>query len=192
MDEATITLVRPMPLLWAASQLQSSTDETPDALVIRDMGNGLMVTYVLVEDGKTLGEGGTYWYLREKEFPKFRMTRDDLHSRAVENLADAARMAPVTWVQQGSIFVGLWVQDFPKSEAALLLVDELWDKTLRKFAPDGFIAAIPRPDIIAFCNFGDAAALVELRTIVTQAFHSQSITKALFRRDESSWQRYSD
>ena len=193
MDEKNITLVRPMPLLWASSQVVPSADE--NALVARDMGNGLSVTYALVEDGKTLGadgEEGEFLYLREKEFPKFRMTRDDLHARAIENLTDVVKVCPPVWVQQGAIFVGLWAAKGHWSEAALLLVDELWDKTFKAHAPDGFIAAIPRPDVLAFCNSGDAAGLVELRAIVKQAFHSVSITKALFRRNGLSWHRYSD
>ena len=175
-----------LPLLWAASQLQRSTDEAPDALVTRDMGNGLEVNYVL-------GEIGKLQYLRESDLSKVRMTRDELHTRAIRNLADAARRNPVDVVrQEGGSFVALWVKEGHWSEATLLLVDELWDKTFKALAPNGFTAAIPRPDMLVFCDAGNAAGLAELRAIVTQAFHSETITKAVFRRDGLSWRRYSD
>jgi len=185
-EASTSNLEQALPLLWAAPQFQSSADETPDVLVTRDMNNGLAANYVL-------GEIGNLQYVRESDLSKVRMTRDDLHSRAVQNLAEAARRTPVDIVrQEGGSLAALWVKEGHWSEAALLLVDELWDKTLKALAPNGFIAAIPRPDILVFCDAGHAAGLVELRAMVTQAFHSETITKALFRRKGLSWQRYSD
>ncbi len=186
MGEVNSNYERVLPLLWPASQLQLSTDEKPDGLVTRDMGNGLVVNYVL-------GEIGQLQYLRESDLSKVRMTRDELHACAIQNLTEAARRSPVEMVhQQGGSFAAIWVGEDHWSEAALLLVDDLWDKTLRTHAPDGFIAAIPRPDVLIFCNAGDTAGLVELRATAAKAFHSETITKALFRRDGLSWRRFSD
>jgi hypothetical protein len=74
MDKATSNYGRALPLIWVASQLQPSTDEALDVLVTREMGNGLVVNYVL-------GEMGNLRYLRETDLSKVRMTRGELRRR---------------------------------------------------------------------------------------------------------------
>ena len=63
MDGSTSDYERVKPLLWAASQLESSTNEAPDALVTRDMGNGLVVNCIL-------GEIGKLQYVWESDLPR--------------------------------------------------------------------------------------------------------------------------
>ena len=54
-------------------------------------------------------------------------------------------------------------------EASLILIDELWEDTLDHFAPNGFIAAFPCRDILAFCDAESAAGIEQLRQIITRA-----------------------
>jgi uncharacterized protein YtpQ (UPF0354 family) len=164
---------------------QPSADESTasGALVARDLGNGLFVVYILEESGQSR-------YARESDLSGARMTRIDLHYCSIQNVVDTARRKPVDVVRYDSAFVVLWEGWY---EASLILAKEIWDGSFKELVPGGFIAAIPRQDVLAFCDAQSASGLAKLREISIRAFGGElAIATTLFRRQGFSWLRHPD
>jgi len=108
-----------------------------DSPVIRDLGNGLLVLYV-VDTGHSLA------FVQNRHLSDEGIKEDELHAVALNNflsfLAEKTRLQP-----DGSIFALFLDGNF---EASLLLVDQLWDESLATYAPSGFVVAVPARDVL--------------------------------------------
>lgn len=74
-------------------------------------------------------------------------------------------------------------------EAALVLLDELWDGPLKQYTPNGAVAAIPARDICAFCDARSAEGLEKLRGVVRKVTEGGRglVSDKLFVRREGNW-----
>ena len=153
-----------------------------DEPVFRALGNGLLVAYV-VDTGDAL-QVLQYRHLAESGF-----AAGELHIRAVENLLGLAREKLEVRSCRG-VFVALMGGNF---EASLLIVDRIWDETLAHLVPNGFVAAVPARDILAFCDIASQAGIAELRAIVARAETlDHPLIPTLLCRQGASWIRYED
>lgn len=153
-------------------------DESP---VLRDLGNGLLVAYI-VDSGQSLE------YIQNRHLSKAKITEDELHATAMTNLfafmGERTRMQP-----HGNIFAMFLDGNF---EASLMLVDQLWDESLIGYAPNGFVAAVPARDVLAFADAKSDAGITELRGVVDRLFPDGDhlISRDLYRRGAGRWQRF--
>jgi uncharacterized protein YtpQ (UPF0354 family) len=154
-----------------------------DSPVLRDLGNGLLVAYVV--DG-----GQSFEYVQNRHLAKAGITTDDLHAAAMNNLlgfmGERTRMQP-----HGNIF-GMFLDG--NFEASLLLVDQLWDQALVSYAPNGFVVAVPARDVLAFADVNSTAGIAELRGFVSRLFPNGDhlISQDLYSRRPGHWVRFED
>ena len=135
----------PTPLAHSNDTAQS-TLEVRDQPVLHDAGHGFLCAYLIDE-----GEHMRYVQQGELATLKAHDTKADargLHEFALINLARLAseklRLMPLA-NSQGLLLDGQF-------EASLLLLDDLWDESLASYAPNGFVAAAPTRDVLAFCD----------------------------------------
>jgi uncharacterized protein YtpQ (UPF0354 family) len=154
-----------------------------DAPVLKDLGNGLLVAYV-VDVGARLQS------VQQRRFEESGVIESDLHSYAVRNLTVLAR-DKLRIERHGSVFIVFLEGNF---EATLILVDDLWDATLARTVSTGFVAAIPARDILAFCDVDSLEGITELRQVVARANASGDhlLTPVLYRRQGQQWVQYRD
>ncbi len=156
-----------------------------DAPVLTDLGNGLSVGYVI-------DQGECFQYIQRRNLWAAGMTQVELHRNAVANLA--------TMLNDRNALVHAWDDAFAvlfdgNFEASLILVDDLWDKALARFAPNGFLAALPNKNVLAFCDMQPPTGPQQLRRIIEDAGTSdRPIATTLYYRDPTrrDWRPYRD
>lgn len=149
-----------------------------DSPVIRDLANGLLVLYVV-------DAGTTFEFVQNRHLSAAGMDHETLHAAAVANFEDF--ITEQTRVQAyGGTFALFLEGNF---EASLLLVDWLWDESLAKYAPNGFVAAVPARDVLAFTDAGSASGVEELREMVSRVYPGGDhlIAPELYRRQAGRW-----
>jgi uncharacterized protein YtpQ (UPF0354 family) len=148
------------------------------APVVTDLGNGLGVVY-LVDEGEHLT------YVQHHHLTAINANPKGLHEMGLINLSKRAEQK-LRMVNQGAIYGLLLDGQF---EASLILLDDLWDKTLAHLAPNGFIAALPSRDVLAFCDARSAQGIAELRSIVNRIFPDGDhlLTRELYQRRNGQW-----
>jgi uncharacterized protein YtpQ (UPF0354 family) len=156
----------------------------PDAPVLTDLGNGLLVGYVV-------DHGAHFQYVQRRHLWAAGMTQAELHRDAVANLSTMLndRCALVHTWEDG--FVVLFDGNF---DASLILVDALWDRALADFAPNGFVAALPNKNDLAFCDSRTPTGSQQLRRFIEDAgVGDHPITATLYYRDPTrrDWRPYS-
>ena len=155
------------------------------APIVLDLANGLCVTYV--ED-----KGDAFRYLTASDLHKAGVEQEAFHAQCVENLAKIAR-AKLEVRPYGNIFAMTMGGNF---EASLILIDQLWDKALPHTAPNGFIAALPARDILAYCDARSEAGREELHQLIgrlqTSPGADHLLLPLLFRRVGQRWERLLD
>jgi uncharacterized protein YtpQ (UPF0354 family) len=155
-----------------------SFDDSP---VIRDLKNGLLVLYV-ADIGQSLR------FVQNRHLPVAGMDAESIHAAVMANfvefIAERTRMQP-----HGNIFALFVDGNF---EANLLLVDSLWDESLASYAPNGFVAAVPACDMLAFADAASASGISELRDVVSRVFPNgrNLIASDLYCRQDGRWIRY--
>jgi uncharacterized protein YtpQ (UPF0354 family) len=158
---------------------------TADAPVLTDLGNGLSVGYVV-------DQGEYFQYILSRDLRAAGMTQVELHRNAVANLATMLNDRNARVHAWDDAFAVLFDGNF---EASLILVDDLWDKALAPFAPNGFLAALPNKNVLAFCDMKTPMGPQQLRRIIEDAGSSdRPITTTLYCRDpvRRDWRPYRD
>ena len=153
-----------------------------DEPILRPLGNGLLAAYV-VDVGTALE------LVQRRQLSGAGLTEDELHERAVTTLLDLADERLEIRAYKGA-FVALMGGNF---EASLLLVNRLWVEDLAHLAPNGFVAAVPARDVLAFCDAASLTGITELRAIVArvQAGNMEHLlTSVLLCRQSKSWIRH--
>jgi hypothetical protein len=158
----------------------------PEGLKIltRDLENGLFVAYV-ISDNDALR------YVTTRDLSLARMTLTELHDHSVQNLVINAHRKPpdVIRMKKGAFSV-LWDG---WQEASLILIDQIWDDGAWGLTPGGTIAALPRQDMLAFCDAQSPSGIAELREITSEAFHGdRSLMTTFFHRRQARWLRYAE
>jgi len=148
-----------------------------DSPVLRNLGQGLLAAYLV-------DEGEYYSYVQHRHLADSLLTCDELHAQAVANLtALAEKRAEVR--PYGNIYAVLMGGDF---EASIILVDEFWSEWYAQLAPDGFLAAFPARDLLAFGN-ASPAVITELNEVLERANNDvdHPLNSNIFRRVGSAW-----
>jgi uncharacterized protein YtpQ (UPF0354 family) len=153
----------------------------PDAApVVTEAGNGLAVAYVV-------DKGDRLTYVQGRHLAACAIDRAELHRRALDNLTALAR-TKLELRPHGNIMAAFAGGHF---EASLLLVDGLWDRGLQHLAPNGYIAAAPARDILAFCDAASETGIAELRQLIDRVRNgNHPLTPQLLRRQGARWEPY--
>jgi uncharacterized protein YtpQ (UPF0354 family) len=148
-----------------------------DAPIIKDLTNSLCVTYVV-------DEGGHFKYLQNRDCEKSGLSESQIHKISIENLAELAKQR-IQIRPFGNIYAVMLDGNF---EASLILVDGLWEKGLAHLAPNGFVAALPARDILAFCDANSAEGIAELNQLIERIKSGDhALSRELYRRDDGGW-----
>jgi uncharacterized protein YtpQ (UPF0354 family) len=159
-------------------QGQAVAPDAPDSPVLRDLGNGLLITYVV-------DEGDHFTYVQNRHLAQARLSADILHEQALLNLssmigsqAEVRKFGSVYLVLAGGCF-----------EASLILCDEFWSAWYADLTTDSFIASFPARDVLAFGDSSASNTIAELKALSANtagAVH-HPITPTLYRRDGKRW-----
>lgn len=149
--------------------------------VLNDLGNGLLVAY-LIERNNSF-DYIQAWHLREEDITKDRMYEiglKNLRRKASENLRIRAYKNIYAIFLDGNF------------EASLILINELWEKTLKQYIKNDYIVAIPTRDILAFCDSESQEGIRDLQ-ILCKRIESEGanlLSADLFERLESRWVKF--
>lgn len=154
-----------------------------DAPVLKNLGNGLLVAYVI-------DLGDSLQYVQHRHLEATGVVESELHGHAVQNLMGLAK-AKLRVEPYGKVFAVFLDGNF---ETSLMLLDDLWDKSLIRRVAAGFVAAIPARDILAFCDRASLEGITELRQVVARANvgGDHLLTPVLYRRQGRAWVQYED
>ena len=153
-----------------------------DSPVLRDLNNGLLVSYVVDEESRFI-------YIQNRHLLAAGIDEKTLHREAMENLYHKAE-THLKIRPYGSVFAVFMEGNF---EASVLLLDAVWDVSLAKYVREDFVAAIPSRDVLAFGDSCSAKAVLELRAIVDRVTTKSAdhiISTSLYRRRNSVWATY--
>lgn len=184
--EANVRLLGALPSVRAAGSPDAGSPagtQLPhaDMPVATDLGNGLVVVYLV-------DEGGHYSYVQNRDLEASGFNREGLHECAVSNLsrnasgkAEVKPHGPI----HGVFFDGMF-------EASLMLVEPLWDGQLAHLAPNGFVAALPSRDVFAFCDAKSAQGIAVLRDMAAKVTASGThlLTPQLYTHRDGQWVPY--
>jgi uncharacterized protein YtpQ (UPF0354 family) len=152
------------------------------APIIRDLGNGLLVTYVV-------DTGTQFEYVQRRHLTGEACGDNELHTSSIANLERMATGSlQIATHPNGEMFAALMGGNF---EASLILLDSLWEKSFRHLVSGQYVAAIPARDLLAFCDAASAVGLQELRTVCDTARASGAdhpISDQLYCRVGNQWQ----
>lgn len=150
-----------------------------DQPVMRAFAKGLATCYLV-------DTGSAFQYVLQRHLREAGWTRNDLHSRAVDNLATFTR-GKTKLRDYGGFYAVLVDGNF---EASLLAVEPFWDGVVErlKVGPE-VAAAIPARDILAFCSADSPEGVTRLRETVTRVYPTGDhlITNRLYRRKGREW-----
>ena len=173
--DAIAYLKAEVPASDPAPDLQLNADDSP---VLKTLGGGLLVAYLL-------DEGNRFSYVQGRHLRAAHVDADELHRRAVKNLQQAAD-GRVTIQQSGPIWGLFFDGNF---EASLILLDELWDVSLRDYHGGEPVIAVPARDVLCFSNSSSAAGIAEMRAAIERVWPTGDhlISRNIFRRRGREW-----
>jgi hypothetical protein len=138
-----------------------------------------------------IDQGSDYAYANAGELQASGLSLDALHMVGVKNLARQVNAKPGLQVvpQPDGVFGLVMGGQF---EASLVLVDALWDETLRKHYKTAPVITMPARDMLAFCDEGSGAGIAGLRAIAERIRSAGEgfMTDKLFVRRDGKWQEF--
>jgi uncharacterized protein YtpQ (UPF0354 family) len=153
------------PALWLPA---------PEAPVLTMIGSsGLLVGYVV-------DRGSYFLHVQRRHLVAERMSESDLHRRALVNLGMLLKDGTAEVYPCADCFLVVFDGNW---EASLLLVDDLWDRQLVHLAPNGFVAAVPNMNILAFCDAKTPDGPLQLHRIIQSGAGDHPISTILYYRD---------
>jgi uncharacterized protein YtpQ (UPF0354 family) len=152
-----------------------------DAVVMRPFASGLHIFYLI-------DEGESFSYVQERDLRAAGIGGDELHRKAIANLAALAE-GNVTVEENGPIWSVSLDGNF---EASLVLLDDLWTRGLREYAEEP-VVAIPSRDVLAFCDAESVAGIAELHAVVKRVWPSGDhlVSENLYQRVDGKWRVHS-
>jgi hypothetical protein len=149
-----------------------------DAPVLRKLGGGLLVAYLV-------DEGDHFAYVQGRDLRAAGLDDERLHARAVANLANAAE-GRVKLQRHGEVSVLFFDGHF---EASLMLLDDLWDHSLREAHGGRPAVAAPARDVICFCDSSSTEGLAELRAVIARVWPGGDhlLSDRIFERKDGRW-----
>lgn len=161
---------RVMPVLITSDAFGNGQD----AMVGQPVLDGLHVAYVI--DGDR-----TISHIPQTQFARWKMSIEDLHEKAIENLVAKSQTLAADAAQDETGRVNLILFQLGDGyDSSRLLLPTLHDR-LRGHLGSPFLAAIPNRDIL-ICIRNDSTILSSVRTQVAQDFRTmpRQITERLF------------
>jgi uncharacterized protein YtpQ (UPF0354 family) len=153
-----------------------------DSPVLRDLGNGLLVSYLV-------DEGDRFSYVQTRHLVAAGATENELHMVAIDNLyaltGQHLRVQPY-----GAVFALFMEGHF---EASVLLLDRVWEVSLTEHVGGDYLAVVPARDVLAFGDASSPTASAELRAIIDRVMTSEvdhPLSSSLFRRKGGTWEPY--
>ena len=148
-----------------------------DSPVLRKFAPGLLAAY-LVDDGDRFS------YMQGRDLRETGVGEDQLHIQAVANLARFADGK--LRIQKSGLVWALFLDG--NLEASLLMLDGIWDGSLREYARSP-VVAVPARDVIAFCDSSSAGGISELRAVVDRVWPGGDhlLSRDLYRRQDRNW-----
>lgn len=134
-------------------------------------------------------EGSSHSFLSTGEMEDAGLTVDQLHAAAMRNLADRVKQK-TAGLSVKAVGSALMLELGNRWEPGLMLLDALWEGPLKKYAPNGVIAAVPRRDVCLFCDAKSTDGLRELRRQIANAAAAKDpplLCDRLFTRREGRW-----
>jgi uncharacterized protein YtpQ (UPF0354 family) len=153
-----------------------------DSPILKDIGHGLLVGYLV-------DEGQHYSYVQQKHLEAAGISESELHSSAVNNLRAVAEQK-LEVKTYGSMYIALMGGDF---EASLILVPDFWSAWYGHLSQNGFVAAFPARDLLAFGDIENPNVVPELRAMCERVNNSETdhpLTNQLFTNVNGLWQPY--
>jgi len=146
----------------------------------RALGDGLAVTYVV-------DDGGGLSYIHERDLEAAGVEADDLHGKALANLAQLAE-GRLTVRRTGAIWALFLDGTF---EASIILLDRFWERDVREHHAGEIVVALPARDVMCFCDRASSAGIAELRAVVRRVWSTSKhlISDGLFLRRGQTWVR---
>ena len=147
-----------------------------DLTITKDLGNSLLVSYLMIEDGN-------FVYMDYEHLDG--VTVEELHQLAIANFAEYME-EKLTVEPDGDVFMLNVDGNF---EASLILIDGLWELQLQKYITNGFTICCPARDVLAFCDSNSENGKQQLKAIadsVNRADHF--ISNSLYDRVEGKWE----
>ena len=176
-------LLTALPAIKASQSSQALSEEQvltlPDDQqpVITQIAQGLHAVYLM-------DDGDSFRYVQRYQLSALQAQAKGLHEIASMNLAkltqEKLEVFPYDAVY-GTTLDGQF-------ESSLILLDELWDRSLAKFTPNGAIVALPSRDVLAFCDAKSLQGIKELKDLVHRsAENDHLITPVLYYRQDGQW-----
>ncbi|MFZ6659015.1 DUF1444 family protein [Undibacterium sp. TJN19] len=151
---------------------------TPNAPVLKNLGNGLCVAYVVDNERGLV-------YVQHRHLLEEKISAEDLHKIGLNNLKLRSKDA-IEVQQHGPIFAVMFDGNF---EASMILSDGIWDNLLAQFAKNGFIVAIPARDVLAFCDAKSEQGIFTLKEMIRRVSENGDhlLSKSLYGRRNGEW-----
>lgn len=181
-EQARNYCLRSMPYLKVDLAVDGKADLTlspEDSPVLTPVAHGLLAAYV-VDEGQSLS------YVQNRHIRAAGLSSEQLHTYAIANLsAFAEKHAQVQ--QHGNIYALLMGGNF---EASIILLEHFWAEWYAQLAPNGFVAAFPARDILAFGDASASPAIAELQSIFerTAGKLDHPLASTLYRRVGGKWE----
>ncbi len=154
------------------------TFDKADSPVLRDIGNGLLVAYLV-------DEGDSFSYVQYRHIQEASLTEDELHDIASINLASFSQENAKVHAY-GNVYAVVAGGDF---EASMILCEDFWKVWYADLAPNGFVACFPTRDILAFGDSEGAETVSELLAMCARVGDDADhrLTQQLYRRVDAKW-----
>jgi uncharacterized protein YtpQ (UPF0354 family) len=153
-----------------------------DSLVDIEFNEDLIITF-LTHDAET----ELFKYIQSRDLKLEQLSIESLLDIGISNLYSLAESNGLRMHEiDDDCFALLLDGNF---EAALVLLDDLWNNTLEQYAPDGYAVAIPARDIIAFCNLSSNIGVEKLKSVLSNVWENGDylLTDRILKRVEGKW-----
>ena len=150
--------------------------------VCRQLDDNLTVCYLF-------DRGDDYQFVTLNDMKQAGLTGDELHAKAVKNLA--RHVWPKIEIHQTEgIYALLCGGCF---EASVILISEFWSQGIPQLAEKGLIATLPARDMLAFCHPDSPDGVATLRTVCGRVWPSGDhlLTNDLYKYQDSEWRVWS-
>lgn len=139
-------------------------------------------------------DAGSHWTsVGREDMQAAGLSLERLHQAALGNLAKLVKGQPGLRVIEEPAkarYCGLLLDG--DHEACLVLLDALWDHTLKSRTPNGAVVSIPSRDVLAFCDAGSPEGIAQLKQAASRipANAQGALTPQLLLRRHGRWELF--
>jgi uncharacterized protein YtpQ (UPF0354 family) len=153
-----------------------------DSVVSIEFNEDLIITFLAHDSEKEL-----FKYIANRDLQSEQLDSASLLDTGISNLYSlaASNGLRIQELDEGC-FALLLDGNF---EASLILLDNLWNNTLKQYAPNGYAVAIPARDVLAFCDLHSNNGVERLKGVISSVWENGSylLTDRIFNRTEGKW-----